>query len=131
MIETKGLRIGNWVSIMGQGAKAVQEISQDGIVYHHFGESCNIDSNSAFIQPIPLTEEILLNKCNGYYDSFISDNDCIIIDCTDDISIGWCGFLFLYIDGAMIRINNANSNYLHQLQNLFFELKGTELEINL
>ncbi len=81
------------------------------------------------IEPIPLTEEWLL-KCGAYWEDIISEKDAFVIDIHEELSIGWCGYLFLIISGCIVQINDTNSIYLHQLQNLFYNLKGTELTLN-
>ena len=117
-MEAKELRIGNWVN--------------DGNCNFIVEESFFIllSLNLQLIKPIQLTEEILL-KCGSYWESIISEKDCLVLDVNENISIGWCGYLFLIIDSVVIQIKDSNSNYLHEIQNLYYALKGEDLAIDL
>jgi len=89
--------------------------------------------NGYEIEPIQLTEEILL-KCEGYDKNYgFEINETTFLDFT--IMGKW---LYPYIiqepEVSHLSTNCVNLEriqYLHQLQNLFFALKGEELEINL
>jgi len=74
-------------------------------------------------EPIPLTPEILGKCgfsffCNGYYANKGSFELCIIEN----------EFIYFSIEQ---QITGKKIEYVHQLQNLYFALTGTELEINL
>lgn len=81
--------------------------------------------DATLAQPIPLTHEILENcgfnrltekSYNGYKASIYSRSDIAIY--FDDGILTWGLFLPLKI------------YYLHQLQNLYFALTGTELDVS-
>lgn len=134
MIQANELRIGNWILTETGNPKQVHSI---------IGDRFNIDSldgkDYGFplteMNGIPLTPEIL-EKAGGCYQDkgngfkifrFDKDDEEILsiqathngfdaVKNTDEYYwTGLCGSI----------------NYLHQLQNLYFTLTGTELEINL
>lgn len=118
MVQANDLRIGNWFSLLGltyqsTGVlnKGTYYISKRGI-----GDSFEYYEN---IQPIPLTEEILL-KC-GFekevnYVKGITIQDGIAY--FDDNEFGHS------------KEDEIECKYLHQLQNLYFSLTQKELTIN-
>lgn len=84
-----------------------------------------------YVEPIPLTEEIL-TKCgfekafnigtsNGYY--WASK----LIDLTEDYELSTSD---RYYDSMPVS-GSMKFSFLHQLQNLYFALTGTELEVKL
>ena len=82
-------------------------------------------------EPIELTEEILL-KC-GFENTFHSTNKDCFYHKELDFIIFLKSFIrninYPYID--VLRGESIRIDFLHQLQNLVFVLKGEELEINL
>lgn len=70
--------------------------------------------------PIPLTEEILL-KCGFEIDDVLAP--CMHV--AKEWDLEW------FIDGVYLDGSNTKAVYLHQLQNLYFALKGEELNITL
>lgn len=116
-MEASELRIGNWIHSI-HGDEKVIDVMCDCINYHN----CE-DLSFDMIQPIPLTEEILLKcgfkKKNGYGFKLgnirVSKVDCLTRD----------EYAFSYYDLWI------NLRSLHQLQNLYFSLTTKELEINL
>lgn len=133
MIQANELRIGNWV-LKDDTYRKVEAIS---IPYHHLLslrnkvllEECQFNE----IQPIPLTEEILL-KCGFEKDGVpagftIIDKFQIRYCYKDIIKNTWQWSFEAFDDDNWIGISKPQ--YLHQLQNLYFPLTGEELEINL
>ena len=141
-MEAKELRIGNYIKSHDE----IIEVSsiEDGIKSNIVSCVCgyaNIgDTKDVFIygieigevEPIPLTEEILLscgfekidtkNIPLGYY--YAKFPICIIPnESGNDIEI--------MDNDYSINMGNNSPKYLHQLQNLYFALTGKELEINL
>jgi hypothetical protein len=119
MLQPNELRIGNWINTDGKPYRVTQLIggvvaTDDPSMWH------DKDSYS----PIPLNPE-LLEKCgfekynnlwnNGMGNSihYDLDNKCI--------KMAFAISTFLII--------SSNIQYLHQLQNLYFVLTDTELEI--
>ena len=105
---------------------------RDGNIVLHSGKFYILDSfdiykldttNCEDVQPIELTEEILL-KCGFVKDEF--DN------WENETRLGlykpeeFDGYLSVWGESTV-----GECNYLHQLQNLYYALTGQELEINL
>ena len=119
MIKSNGLRIENYVSVFGN-ISIVSEILENKIgVKSDCGTPCEIDYyDYNEIEPIPITEEILL-KCG--FSKFKGDNsDCFLNDFETS-----CNMELLFWKGTEIK----NIKHLHQLQNLYFALTGKEIEI--
>jgi hypothetical protein len=115
-METMEVRIGNWIKtneeVFRPGEQTVSKIETLQINNYH----------KDFCEPIPLTEEWLLKF--GFYlntgKMFLPMNYNRGL-CVDGIRVTLhdeSGFFFL-----------CNLEYVHSLQNLFFSLTGTELEI--
>lgn len=124
MIDIRELRIGNYVYL--QNSKTPYKITEIGYseIEHPRYEVSGISSGAVFrtyvenLNPIPLTEELLL-KCGfekhkwgiiTYYNPLLeldADFHLKSVDC------------------------NIQVKYLHKLQNLYFDLTGQELEVNL
>lgn len=86
-----------------------------------------------YLKPIPLTEEVLVDWCG-----FEKINSNVPNLCRKEFIIGYMNIRFDSIDG--IRISPVYSGsaiplpdikYLHQLQNLYYSLKQTELIITI
>lgn len=122
-INVNEFRKGNYANYSYQGT--------DVIFYgYNYSDGCFTDFSSIPIEPeeldpIPLTEELLIKL------GFEKDNDA-----DDPISFFCFGADFLFhrieFDGEWYLITdegqeNRNVQYLHQLQNLYFALTGTEL----
>lgn len=118
MINLKELRLYNWVYSLQIG-EYVQIASVDSecvtLKHHVTWDYVYAD----MIEPIPLTEEILL-KCG-----FVP---CSIIDNHFNIS-GMC--IWKCNDMFFCDKNGVHIKHLHQLQNLYFALIGEELKIQL
>lgn len=113
VLDAKELRIGNFVYC---------KIYDKQIKMESFFGLCNIESRPDLFEPIPLTEEWLLKLgftklygCFGFETqrgNFIIEEDlCEITGDYNDI-----GFM-------------APCGYVHQLQNLYFALTGSELTV--
>lgn len=76
-------------------------------------------------QPIPLTEEILL-KCG--FIKLDKEDYFYILQYDMNLKIGEDLKLIAWYDLAL---NNVKIKYLHQLQNLYFALTGSELNVKL
>jgi hypothetical protein len=110
MIAANELRIGNWVSKEGELFKVT---SYTFLI---------IERGETLIEPIPLTPEIL-EKC-GFVKQMMWT---YAIDIVGNMKLVY----YLGEKGWSIGNKNysdfSNLNYLHQLQNLYFSLTGTEL----
>lgn len=117
MIDGRDLRIENWMNLTIGTPVPIQ------IGLMHFRE---FDSFTEVLEPIELSHEILvkLNANKIYEDKNLYE-------------IGVLTFNFSAY-GLCLWNNNSNSivfgtrpfKYLHQLQNLYFDLTGVELQIN-
>ena len=112
-MKAQEVRLGNYVSIYGKYVK---------IEHHDFINDYKYSAIYRF-EPIPLTEEILL-KCG-----FEKEDEYMELQVNEHLSIIWIGYLGLLIDGSIIGL--IDNDYLHQLQNLYFALTQTELEVKL
>ena len=123
------LRLGNWVMIdPNNSPQQVVDVMCDCVTTEN-----TRGAHYGLVDAIPLTEEILL-KCEGYKQNYgIEINDTTQLDfvITNDGV-----YPFITQDGEFsgqlpTQVNLERIQHLHQLQNLFFALTGTELEINL
>lgn len=103
MIKATELRIGNWIL----GASRLQPVQATAKMIAQLEEGLFV------VQPIPLTPEIL-DRCGIFLGSRIE----VWIESTQ-LSRS------IVIDGGF----NGGIKYLHQLQNIYFALTETELEI--
>lgn len=111
-MNEKELRIGNWIEGRSDSKK-------DFVTFQVYRETFfDIDSAYGEFKPIPLTEEWLLKFGFQFY--FIGNGDYKSKQWYfEDFTL--CGFNYYY---------NLEINYIHQLQNLFFAIKGKELIYN-
>lgn len=140
MIDTKELRIGNYILYKGSKAK-ISGISLKHILAYTFYKEAktptsteNVSLNVEDCTPIPLAEELLLK--------------CGMNECNDDAIVRYiyCNGKFkmsIVIHGLkkyIVHIHNLENGeqicgkeilYLHQLQNIYFDLTGNELEVSL
>lgn len=130
MINLKELRLGNWVYILDIGKCAqIKSIDSEGVTHHVMWGHVYAD----MIEPIPLTEEILL-KCG-----FIKDNNGNYwIDLQTHYLELMSSNVYWYPVYAQTpemshqdeqRVSINRIQYVHELQNLFFAITGTELEL--
>lgn len=118
-MEANELRIGN---ITDKGT--IVSFYERGI---HVGFGKTFEFNE--VQPIPLTEEWLLKfgfekNFENLIEILINKNQSLHFDKTDN-----CMSLYIPINHEFIYLVFKHIKYVHQLQNLYFSLTGTELEI--
>ena len=123
MINAKDLRLGNLILKNGK----IYEITTLFFVDLHDGTVRENYNNSYVIEPIKLTEE-LLNKLGLNVNKWFCENSyCVVEDKTGDTSYGWC-----------MKVQNASHTkeiefgyfkYVHELQNLYYALTGSELTV--
>lgn len=125
-MEANEIRVGNWLNDPRPLTEFNKKYVNNPDNGYFIATARDIQYAEEF-EPIPLTEEILL-KCG-----FIKTGITELYYPTNTINISW-----FEEDPTVIEINCANiqcyiinCEYLHQLQNLYFALKGQELEINL
>jgi hypothetical protein len=125
-MKANELRIGNYVNIEGDVVK-VKEIYEKGIHYT-YGEYESYATED-FIQPIELTEELLVKL------GFEGEMYEICLH-TDDFNIA-VNLIEIRVDIAYYGNCEAelcikyNVKYLHELQNLCYCITGQELNIEL
>lgn len=132
MIDIKELRIGN--ILKGENGPVIVSILSDdnrvAVKYPNHAPLFAQDAKEMSIEPIPLTEDILL-KCGferyslGFIINFpgcnLRSRRIMVAKVLNTYSISWACF-----DTPRIRIK-----YLHELQNLFYDLTKTELNVQL
>ena len=124
MIQANDLRIGNYVNHKTFGICKIVALDYESICI----QRTDLDIKEWFdlheFKPTPLTEEILL-KCG--FENYTGD--FLELTITEDISIIWVGYLGIMIGGSAIFFPDKDK--VHELQNLYKELKGEELTVNL
>ena len=131
-MKAEELRIGNWYNSVKWQRPVILDITDIAELYHRCDGAYDNIPVDEMIEPIPLTEEWLLKfwfSCykknrygqDVYYDPYF--RFMIIKDGNN-----WMFFAFNELDGGEWFLRNLE--YVHQLQNLYFALTNTELEIN-
>lgn len=138
MIDLRELRIGNYVKVnYGQDViGTVDSIDKNSIMVGIIrqGDLCNgVITNEEGLIPIPITEELLL-KCPFKRDKVIlldEDRHIDVFYVFENIMIAKrmnnTYFLGEEYDSIVMYFNPIYS--LHQLQNIYFDLTGEELDI--
>ena len=120
MIQLQEIRIANYIEYNGEIIKL------DGSLL-----CCYIQNELEFpLNPIPLTEEILLNfgfnkeYQKGYIGIDVCNSDFVL---TEPLKMGeWqTNYTFQFETGSIPKFKEIE--YVHQLQNIFFSLCGEEL----
>ena len=116
-MEIRELRIGNYVFDIDGDVLQVGEILDIGVKF----KKTSLASRYEKINPIPLTEEILLKF--GFEKQHNED------DFDYWFKKGFCDdILWEHSDGFCHSLNyGGDIKYVHQLQNLYFALTGEEL----
>lgn len=134
MIKPQHLRIGNIVNILSESdniiipngeTMIISEITWGGVTEILPGREQNIRLSYSLIDPIPLTEDWLKKfgfikeqREGGEVAFCLSENDCNVI--VHDFGEGYLFVWELSFMGRPLK-------YVHQLQNLYFALTGSEL----
>ena len=137
-MEVNELRIGNYVNIEGDVVK-VKEIYEKSIHYT-YGEYESYATED-FIQPIKLTEELLLNigfKKNKYdWWKYFPDreNEISILMSGEYTTIEYANLFHCPEDVTEVnygsKLEFPRRIYLHELQNAYFLISNQEMEIEL
>lgn len=149
MIQPNEIRLGNWVlDDEGSCSKIIGFKPYDHSVRCNEDEGCYIlfdrlhkgewtkgwVTENANLQPIPLTEEILL-KCgfnpNGEPNKYLSPHENAYCDKNFESLVYDTNTQEFIIDASEYNAAQIGCKFLHQLQNLFFALTGQELEYRL
>lgn len=115
MINSQELRIGNWVNAP-HGNVQIKELTEGGA---KFTDDCG--GNYPSLEPIPLTPELL--------EAAAIPKFLLQIQTESRLQL-WAGKEGVrWYDFEWNEFGETNIKYLHQLQNLYFALTGTELSI--
>ena len=130
MIKAEELRIGNWVSNIHTN-EDYQLTPQRWInLLRHFYPKDDCGVSMCYIKPIPLTEEWLIKL--GFTQHTEKTQDFYIDDdgySYWNICYGTDNQWWFHAGLGNGDVPIANPQYVHQLQNLYYALTGTELEI--
>lgn len=125
-INPQQLRIGNWVTLSGTIPMRIYEIQED-CFYAKDAKGGSFKNTWADIQPIPLSDEVLLKAgfedVSSYKDYWLTIEDDLRIE----IALRHGDRVYTSISDVGV---SSDIKYLHQLQNLFYSLTQSELEIN-
>lgn len=131
------LRIGNYVEVFQEGTYQVKGISRNSIYYilEFDSEDGTFESHLDLINPILIAEEWLVKF--GFEQKINFPSGILAIKDKRFVG-GWLGIsksLFenwTFYKGSWIdnKVNIAEIKYIHQLQNIYFEITGEELELN-
>lgn len=122
MIKANELRIGNFVLWDNEDIYSIKGIGNNGVRFNNDHGQFRLNKR---IYPIPLTPEILEKagfegNRTGFYHSPNGKPYSLYLNNEQEV--------FLYFGDYD---TNIKIKHLHHLQNLYFALTGTELEINL
>lgn len=129
MIDPKELRIGNWVHGYSSNYEHVPSFFKvESLDEGRINPYCAHDGETWYakeVTPIPLTTEILekcgLIEANSFHELQV-----------DGINFVWDNSgLDVSFEGNQIAMPLLHIKSLHQLQNLYFALTGSELKIEL
>lgn len=128
MIQARELRLGNWVK-RDSGATSPDIVCQVNFDTFDVMPWDGIDGEIESLNPILLTPDILIaagfekmeDGDGGYYGELLSSNGFLFIEGDKN---GYCDVFIDMWEHLRVR-------YVHQLQNLYFCLTGTELTIKL
>lgn len=143
-MKIEELRINNWVNLflgIDDNGTQYRPMQIKGIMEDLSGEFYYLNTNSANwvystqnLEPIPLTEDILL-KIKGMTVFEFNGNKTYSLN-EELIDMGGIGFddadLYIYEQNGKYTICDIELMYLHDLQNYaYYKLGNKELEINL
>ena len=142
MVDIRELRLGNFFKTPVCNKFRVDEIYKDerGLYCVKCDIGCNgsyIYGDIKYLQPIPLTEELLL-KCGFEKKKIVSvDIEHKYIYHHKEFGFISCNFAYCindtndYSEYDDVSELSLPLKHLHQLQNIYFDFTGKELEINL
>lgn len=116
-MESKDLRIGNYI----QYANIKRPIRVSII-------DTTETNTKTKAQPIPITEEWLLNLGFTKHHSDFFNDVLFLKNVTDNLEFDWGVYPKRFGSGIEIK-NSVKLKYVHQLQNLYFSLTGEELTL--
>ena len=109
----------------------IKTIGKDGVnEWHDMGTSgcCKFED----MKPVPITPELLLSKGferSDFYGTYTNGSDYCIVYRSDEggEDAGWYIQNDKESDAWCLSVNNEPLQYIHQLQNFYFDLTGNEL----
>jgi hypothetical protein len=140
-MKTENLKLGNYVRLSDDYTFVITQVPAgtvckvEAIKRNYLYLECKVGDGVCYsevpvsmVEPIPLTEELLLKS--GFtkeYNGFCNDIELsygryLYNDGVNDAK------LFVSINSAEYPLSNIPIEYLHQLQNIYFDLTGKELE---
>lgn len=119
-MDVKELRIGNWFLLNKSNVKKPYQIDSGFDIYKLDESDC------ADIEPIPLTEEWLIKFGFEKKQFFSYDKGLLSVSLPSEDALLWRNGRTYFNSW---KISDA-PKYVHQLQNLYFALTGTELVVN-
>lgn len=130
MIKSNELRVGNWFFDGGdeQSYFQIEWFEKEFAVYRNGSAKMRIDYD--LFEPIPLTEEWLIKfGFEKTYDEFVYDKANLRIEYIiwADDEPEWK--LKRFYGNTFSSHSTIKTNYVHQLQNLYFALTNEELTI--
>ncbi|WP_321437191.1 hypothetical protein [uncultured Bacteroides sp.] len=141
-MKTKELRLGDIVTDESGFMMFITAIFKDSVYMDFEGNESDVwEIDEKDLRPIPLTEKILL-KCGFKKEHNLDDTSEFIID---DFSVqreSYKNEKGKFSNQFRIWVQHLNENgwrkplslelkYVHQLQNIYFDLTGKELEISI
>ena len=114
--EANELRRGNWLLMDGK-YEMVHTIADNELNYYRYDE----------IEPIPITEEILL-KCEQLN---IPNNNETYHFKKDGLEYYWVKDSGLKVYSGLVGLTSYPCEHLHEFQNLYRDIMGEELNIEL
>ncbi|HJH64754.1 MAG TPA: hypothetical protein OIM59_09030 [Bacteroides mediterraneensis] len=132
MINTKELRLGNWVyKVDSNGNKTQKKVFSIQENYVSLEKQRGNPCYKTLVEPIQLTEDILVNSGFEYV-----KNRYYALDLKNNLAIGFIDgrVLMFLIDGEgdlgfKVMRSTRIISYVHELQNLYYDLTGNELNI--
>lgn len=132
MINTKELRLGNWVyKVDSNGNKTPKKVFSIQEEYVSLEKQRGNPCYRTLVEPIQLTQNILADS--GF--EFIN-NEYYVLDLKNNLAIGFIDgrVLMFLIDGEgnlgyKVMCTTRIISYVHELQNLYYDLTGNELNI--
>jgi hypothetical protein len=125
-MKANELRIGNYVNIEGDVVK-VKEIYEKSI--HYANSEYESFATEDFIQPIELTEEILVKIG---FEKFVKSFRMELSGCRLDYFIDKTLYIYKkHTNCCLIKDLEIKCEYIHQLQNAHYLLTNEELEVKL
>lgn len=128
-MEENELRIGNWFHPVEFGSSNMIYTLKDKYRKIDFATFKSVKEwGGDLLQPVLLTEDLLI-KCGFHY---YEEDDCWKI-CGLSIKKEDCGFrIYIECEDAWYSYCYFKTfKYLHQLQNIYFDLTGKELKVDL